>query len=749
VSVAYLPPVVVSITGNEDGLVAAVAKAKAALDSLKTSGGDVKLGVDVNTASIARAAIATDALAAATTTATNRGGRWTRWLATAHNVLTLFGANIVADTIGIVAFGVGAVAAFGPVVEAVGNLGATYGYLNPLQKNATVQITNFIHGFQAANNAGIFAVFTQLLNMAGQSVGKTGGIIGQATIAFENFAAMLRQAFSSAPWQQLLSRSSGIIEKDLNALFGLITALINVIPALFHNFNSLGLAFISGATAILHFIAVVGDANPNLLRFASMVFLVYRALGMLGAFNSGSAFRGLISGVISAGKYFSAFGLESLTLIPVVGALGAAGIAAGAGLLIGAAGGIALAIALGKGTDRTQQMIQGLTQMDHATGTNVTGYQELAIQLGAYNQRLTQNASHVGLVGQALGHYVQVQGEVSAAQQKAQQTANTLMGNLQFLEHTYNLTQQQAYQLAKATGVNLFQAFNKGGGAAQQTRLKIAAYEQTVKAAQNPTTTLGYDLGLAANKALALDDRVTALTNAFNALLTPFANVISDTVTWKDGNNQLEAAVDKAHGKVNDMGGSLQRLAASGLAQAINNTVKLSQDTLQQSGSMAKAIAPVENEIKILQALGSKSSIVAQAIANLQAYINNLHSKTITLRAIYQTVGSPLSANATLNPGYASGTGSASPGWHWVGERGPELAYMRGGEKVIPHQASMAIAGGYASGTGGGKAPVIENVIMLDGQVLYKSMKEIVAYKNFQNNVRTPHGSAQGRMGAR
>lgn len=41
--------------------------------------------------------------------------------------------------------------------------------------------------------------------------------------------------------------------------------------------------------------------------------------------------------------------------------------------------------------------------------------------------------------------------------------------------------------------------------------------------------------------------------------------------------------------------------------------------------------------------------------------------------------------------GYESGTESAIPGWAWVGESGPELMRMRGGEKVIPAKKSFQI----------------------------------------------------------
>lgn len=63
--------------------------------------------------------------------------------------------------------------------------------------------------------------------------------------------------------------------------------------------------------------------------------------------------------------------------------------------------------------------------------------------------------------------------------------------------------------------------------------------------------------------------------------------------------------------------------------------------------------------------------------------------------------GNPASAWAhETNAGwYAGGTGSAAPGWAWVGERGRELVHFRGGETVLPHAQSMRVAGGYASGT--------------------------------------------------
>ncbi len=53
---------------------------------------------------------------------------------------------------------------------------------------------------------------------------------------------------------------------------------------------------------------------------------------------------------------------------------------------------------------------------------------------------------------------------------------------------------------------------------------------------------------------------------------------------------------------------------------------------------------------------------------------------------------------------YARGSQGAAPGWAWVGEEGPELVRMHGGETVLPHAESLmhAMPGlpGYAAGTG-------------------------------------------------
>jgi hypothetical protein len=60
--------------------------------------------------------------------------------------------------------------------------------------------------------------------------------------------------------------------------------------------------------------------------------------------------------------------------------------------------------------------------------------------------------------------------------------------------------------------------------------------------------------------------------------------------------------------------------------------------------------------------------------------------------------------------GYASGTPSAPAGWAWVGEKGPELMKLKGGEAILNSMES-ARAAGARSGAGavasGGGATVV------------------------------------------
>lgn len=78
-------------------------------------------------------------------------------------------------------------------------------------------------------------------------------------------------------------------------------------------------------------------------------------------------------------------------------------------------------------------------------------------------------------------------------------------------------------------------------------------------------------------------------------------------------------------------------------------------------------------------------------LANLVAGMNwEKHKKGGDLAAILADIGH--------GHGYAGGTSGASPGWHWVGEHGPELKWFRGGEPVINNRDAASALPGYDKG---------------------------------------------------
>lgn len=101
-------------------------------------------------------------------------------------------------------------------------------------------------------------------------------------------------------------------------------------------------------------------------------------------------------------------------------------------------------------------------------------------------------------------------------------------------------------------------------------------------------------------------------------------------------------------------------------------------------------------------AIGQNSAGLLQTIPNtFNAYRNPTLSANIydPLANIYAGLNYMIqrygSVAAVVNPrlggwyGYEKGTDFATPGLHWVGERGPELVQFGGGERVYPHDKSV------------------------------------------------------------
>jgi hypothetical protein len=120
----------------------------------------------------------------------------------------------------------------------------------------------------------------------------------------------------------------------------------------------------------------------------------------------------------------------------------------------------------------------------------------------------------------------------------------------------------------------------------------------------------------------------------------------------------------------------------------------------------AGAVDPVHAQVKALEASGGGlglgefdparyAAAAGDVVSEFQKYASgssayqSFYASGMTLedflKAHYDQTGRYEIAAGVR--GYARGTNSASPGWAWVGEEGPELMRFRGGEQVVPTSA--------------------------------------------------------------
>jgi hypothetical protein len=620
--------------------------------------------------------------------ATQAMSMFTIGLGVAHLLITSLGANVVADAVGITAFGIAATDAIGPVVTSLSTLTTSYGNLDNYQRAAALSLQSFLNSL-GGNEAQIFTVFNQGLSLVESNMSSAGGVTSQASIAFMDFFAMLKQQFASSGWVALFSRSTSTIRSDLDALFGLLNNVTGLIPAVFHDFNGLGLGVIGFASGLLHATAAVLNFDPALTKVVAGVSLAATAWHLLG--NS-------ISWIPAMGPTLSKLGTDFVKVyqgarIAGQGIFEAGVTAAGAALplaLIGAEGIAFVAIANAM-PDPIHNTIAALVQQDQAVGDNVAGYTRLSASLNEYLTHQKQLAA--GISPRSLI-------EVAQAQQLAAGTANTLNHNFAYLNATYGLTQQQAFQLAQVTGVNLKQALTGSSQSAVEARSKIAAYEQTVNAARQVETQFAFDMQQATNSTLTWTTRLQGLSTAFSVLSGPLLGAMNAAAAFKQAQVALNQAEDQG---TNIVGTATAKQAAltiavsNAAAAAMKDSVALfnqAKETGNTATAAQIAVGPLVAMKDQILDLGLKGQAAAALVAQLNQEINALHSKTVTIQTNVVTHYSSTYAHIGAQGGNQLGTDAAQPGMAWVGEAGPELMTFAGGERVIPHQQSMAMAGG-------------------------------------------------------
>lgn len=142
-----------------------------------------------------------------------------------------------------------------------------------------------------------------------------------------------------------------------------------------------------------------------------------------------------------------------------------------------------------------------------------------------------------------------------------------------------------------------------------------------------------------------------------NSLYEAFGN-------WKAGGNGIMGEPRKTADAVYN--------AEAALKDA-NDAVEAHKKAVEQD---AETIAAAEKEMALLE----------EAVKNAVKAMGYLPYADSAYNA---------NGNTRIYGGFAEGTNNAPPGWSWVGEAGPELMRMHGGEQILPSNVSQEVARTY------------------------------------------------------
>jgi hypothetical protein len=137
----------------------------------------------------------------------------------------------------------------------------------------------------------------------------------------------------------------------------------------------------------------------------------------------------------------------------------------------------------------------------------------------------------------------------------------------------------------------------------------------------------------------------------------------------------------------------VQDLASKGLASAglVASLANASTGTLKQINELQSKILTLQHAVadaageKLQNAADKSNALLTKSVATQDKMLAKLNTLA---REIATGIAAAL---GTKVPKFASGTDYAPRGWSWVGENGPELRYMRGGEKIISAGQSRAV----------------------------------------------------------
>jgi len=288
--------------------------------------------------------------------------------------------------------------------------------------------------------------------------------------------------------------------------------------------------------------------------------------------------------------------------------------------------------------------------------------------------------AEIDLLAEAAGHLTDQTAEQTDALPELQAAITPVRAELEQLTAAYN----DAYDAAVESISGQYSLWDQAAEVAATSAGSInAALENQITYWQD------YDANLQ-----RLTERAAGI-EGLGALIATFADGSADSVNAIAGmadasNEDLQKMVSnwrELQAQQSETAGSLAELAA-GFPEQMEHLVTAMEEGVE---GMSLPDEAQESARSTIQAFIDEAANMLPAVRQAYADLGRTAANTLGLDLHYTSRGHSGDAGDHL-AAYASGTSNAPPGWAWVGEEGPELMRMRGGETILPAEVSREYA---------------------------------------------------------
>lgn len=587
------------------------------------------------------------------------------WIASLVGAAAGIAAPFAAAGTAALAFGAVAAPSIAKVVAAQQDLNASWTTLDSRQKATSAHLGAVISQYQdlaKAYEPQALATFNSALGDTSVLMQRAKPLLDAGAAGVSNLTGHIDSFVTGGTMTRFLNFAATEAGPTFDKLGTTFDQTGTLALHLVQDLAPMGQTLLSSANGGLRLLNMVEQINPHLVEFGAAALALRTPTQALGNLWTNNASK------------LSKLAKEGSTAESFLGKLGKT-VGSSPNLYIGlalAAGYVVARLATMK--DSTDNLIASVKTETSAIGNNAQGHLQAAASFSRYitQAKAAEAAALDGGVAENSAQSITTQyGEkikkLTAARKDELDAARNITTGENDLASQYNITAQQANQLATAAGVDLSKGITGSGDAARAAQAKIRAYFNAVQQAQDPTFQVSQALAAAGNNTLALKDRMTALTNAWNALAGPAIQAFDATTKQAQAFAQLDQALKKSHGSLSQYTADGQNARGafaqlySTLEQNIQAQYQYTSATQGAQKANAERAATTRSLVPLLlaEAGGNKSA--------QQAVLRFAQSGGLAASSVRDLIGQlNLSKNAFLAAAHNAGLSEAAAKRLWA-----------------------------------------------------------------------------------